>query len=89
MYFSFHFPAAQKLNRFLESQAQQSVAYLEVGQSAGNFPPGYDHDRNSIFLGKGEATFAIAKRALADWQMFPKQWTSIYPHKPTFGRERT
>ncbi len=81
MYCNLLFPSPEKLNRFLSKQAQQSLPYREVGQSASTFPPGYDHDRNAILLGKGEATFEIAKRALADWQMFPKQWTSIYPHK--------
>ncbi len=81
MAFYFHYPKPNLLQRFLQSQATQPLAYREAGQSKAEFPKGYNHDRNEIFLGEGKRTFILAKRALADWQMFPKHWTNIYPQK--------
>lgn len=54
-------------------------SYPEVGQSQHDFPIGYDHDRNQVYLGEGQVTFEKAKTALSQWQMFPSDWTKIYP----------
>lgn len=56
-------------------------SYPEVGQSQQDFPLGYDHDRNQVYLGVGDATFEKAKMALSEWQMFPSTWTKVYPAK--------
>lgn len=54
-------------------------SYPEVGQSQQDFPAGYDHDRNKVYLGEGELAFEKAKAALSQWLMFPSQWIKIYP----------
>ena len=54
-------------------------SYPEVGQSAREFPAGYDHDRNAVKLGEGKELFEAAKVALLSWKMFPAPWTTVFP----------
>lgn len=52
--------------------------YPEVGATRGDFPVGYDHDRNEVCLGSGEEVFRKAAAAIRAWKVFPA-WTRIVP----------
>ncbi|GJM34852.1 MAG: hypothetical protein DHS20C18_38530 [Saprospiraceae bacterium] len=75
------YPGQTQIDQFLQEQAHFPIAYSEVGQSADDFPPNYDHDSNEILLGEGPLVFSAAKAALRKWDMFPYPWTRIYPQK--------
>jgi uncharacterized protein (UPF0548 family) len=73
-------PTAAELATFLTQQALLEHSYREIGQSGEpEFPTGYDHDRNQVYLGQGEATFSRGCAALQRWAMFPGPWTRIEP----------
>lgn len=76
---SFNFPDASKLAQHWQKQQAQVFAYPEVGSSAGDPPPGYDHDHEATLLGFGDGVFRAAAQALREWAMFPPTWTQIYP----------
>lgn len=63
--------------------AQRSLAwsYDGVGLTRDDepAPAGYDHDRNRVELGRGEAVFAKAREAIRQWQMFPPPLAVIEP----------
>ena len=72
-------PAACDLAEFLRRQSRDSFSYPEVGATAGIFPAGYDHDRERVLLGSGEATWVAACEGLRQWRQFPAAWTEIFP----------
>jgi uncharacterized protein (UPF0548 family) len=72
-------PAANDLAAFLQRQQGKPFSYPEVGATAGQFPAGYDHDRQRVLLGSGEQVFAAAEGALRQWRQFPAPWTVIEP----------
>jgi len=60
-------PGAEALDRILQQQSAESVTYPEVGATRGSPPPGYRHDRRTVALGRGEATFVRAAEGLRQW----------------------
>ncbi len=86
---SFFFPTPQKLDPFLDRQEGRDYSYTEVGQTRQREPKQYDNDHHSIILGKGEAVWEKAKRALENWQQFPAHWTKIYPNTAPLRRGTT
>jgi uncharacterized protein (UPF0548 family) len=72
-------PTDEALETLAQQQAQLLPTYPEVGSTRGEFPLGYEHDRNEIKLGSGEAVFAKAVAGLRAWKMFPAGWTEIFP----------
>lgn len=78
MFFSFSKPHSKRLDHFLDSCRQLSFSYRETGASSGQFPVGFNHDRNTVRLGEGEDVFVKAKTALFQWAMFPPGWTTVY-----------
>lgn len=73
-------PKPEDIAVFRAAQAALPHSYPEVGQTrATTFPPGYEHDRNRVRLGAGEATFVRGCEALRRWAMFPGPWTRIEP----------
>ena len=72
-------PAACDLAEFLRRQSRDSFSYPEVGATAGEFPSGYDHDRERVLLGGGDAVWVAACEALRQWRQFPAAWTEIFP----------
>ena len=45
------------------------LTYPEVGATAGDLPPGYDHIRRSAVLGEGDDVFRRACDALMTWEL--------------------
>lgn len=74
-----YFPPPPLLAKWHHDFSKAEHTYEEIGQSRGEFPAGYDHDYNEIYLGEGEACFERAKAAVQKWYMFPETWTRIYP----------
>ncbi len=73
-------PDSTVITNFLSKQASINFSYPGAGLTRqGQAPAGYDHDINSIELGHGEATWAAAKAAIRQWQMFPGGWAYIQP----------
>ena len=50
----------------------------------GNYPQGFNVDRNIQPLGKGEAVFDRAQAALRSWSMYPA-WAEVYPGDTPLG----
>lgn len=75
-----HMPNSTEITGFLQRQEAATLSYPEVGQSSDlHFPPGYDHDSNRVYLGRGQADFERAKSLLQSWRMFPDDWTRVVP----------
>lgn len=74
-----YFPPPTLLQKWYQDFCKAEHTYEEVGQSRGEFPTGYDHDYNEIYLGEGEACLKKAKVAVQAWCMFPRTWTRIHP----------
>ncbi len=72
-------PTPQILEAYLDHSQHRPLSYTERGHSQQNFTAGYDNDHYKIALGRGEAVWEAAKRALRHWQQFPAGWTGIYP----------
>lgn len=72
---SFRRPTPAQLTAFLEKSGGLPFSYSQTGASAGEFPDGFDHDVNAVYLGEGEDLFRRAKDALFNWVMFPPGWT--------------
>ena len=72
-------PSASCLDKLAAEQSTLLPSYPEVGATRGEFPAGYDHDRNFKVLGSGEQDFLKAVDALRRWVMFPSAWTTIHP----------
>jgi uncharacterized protein (UPF0548 family) len=76
----FRRPADTVIAAFIEGQRPLPLTYESVGATRGDdWPAGYNHDRNRITLGHGEAVFERAVAALRAWRMFPAPWTEIVP----------
>ena len=60
-------PAPHELLALLDSQAGAELTYREVGASQGPLPDGYQHDRTSVVLGRGDEAFAAGTAALRRW----------------------
>ena len=75
---NFRPPTDESLAAFRAEQAAMPLSYPESGATQGDFPAGYDHDRNEVCLGSGEEVFRRAALAIHEWKMFPA-WTRIFP----------
>ncbi len=75
---SFFAPGIAKIQAFITIQTPLSFSYPGVGFTRqATAPPGYDHDFNSITLGKGEVAWEAAKEGIRQWRMFPAGWSNI------------
>jgi uncharacterized protein (UPF0548 family) len=72
-------PSEATLQAFVEEQKNLDFSYKEVGATKSVLPSGYDHDKSSCVLGKGEAVFLTAEKILRNWKMWPEEWAKIYP----------
>jgi uncharacterized protein (UPF0548 family) len=43
-------------------------------------PNGFLRDHNRRKIGSGAEAFALAKRAIQSWRMFPRGWLEVCPH---------
>jgi uncharacterized protein (UPF0548 family) len=85
---SFQQPTGHTIDAFLSQQKPLAPSYPEVGATRGDFPVGYNHDRNFCELGRGKAAFEAARQAISSWKMFPASWTRILPsHPPNEGND--
>ena len=77
-------PPASEVAAFVAEQQAGKFSYADVGRTRHDdaHPAGYDIDRNRVLLGRGEADFATARRALEHWRMFPAPWTRIMTAGP-------
>lgn len=73
------YPSAARLEEYLHRQASESLSYSEHGGTRYGFLSAYDNDEYAVRLGRGEAVWKKAKRALRNWKQFPEGWTRIYP----------
>lgn len=77
-------PSAASLDAFIKQQNSLPFSYPMVGETCKALAPvGFDHDYNTIDLGRGDTVWQAACTALRAWCMFPKPWTNITPaHAP-------
>lgn len=77
-------PPVAEVAAFIEEQRAGKLSYGEVGRTRHDDarPAGYTIDRNRVLIGRGEADFAAARRALENWVMFPAPWTRITSAEP-------
>jgi uncharacterized protein (UPF0548 family) len=72
-------PSQQDILRFISLQKDSPFSYSEVGASSRTPPKGYNLDRNSIQLGRGEARWKRAVETIRGWKMFNLPWIQLYP----------
>lgn len=74
-------PDAQRVRAHREAQRSLELTYPSAGitRDDGPAPAGYDHDRNRIELGRGEAVFSLARDAIRQWRMFPPPLAVVEP----------
>jgi uncharacterized protein (UPF0548 family) len=75
--FLFQEPSEKQLYSFFEAQKEKSFSYDEIGASKHGAPSGYNVDHNRIKLGEGAESFALAVRAIQNWQMFNLGWVRV------------
>lgn len=73
-------PSLPAVRRHLDAQRGLPFTYPDVGATrVGHAPAGFDHDRNRVRLGAGEAVFIAACAALRGWRHFPAPLAQIEP----------
>jgi len=74
-------PDAARVQAHREAQRSLPFTYPGVGTTRedGAAPPGFDHDRNQVALGRGEAVYAAACEGIRAWAMFPPPLAAIEP----------
>ncbi|HAD13475.1 MAG TPA: DUF1990 domain-containing protein [Saprospirales bacterium] len=76
----FYPPNTHTLQAFLQKESTLPYSYIQVGQTRlVDKVSGFDNDYNVQVLGQGEAVWEAARQAIRAWQMFPEDWTRIYP----------
>jgi uncharacterized protein (UPF0548 family) len=76
--FQFSFPTTAQLDVLIAHQKEQPTTYNRLNLK------GFDHDDNCVYLGTGDDVWQAAKRAMAQWAMFPDGWARIYYQNPVF-----
>ena len=79
MKITFSSPIEKRLTKWLKARKTDELSYPfpEITKYENTFP-GYDHDKNQVYLGTGEAAYQAACKALSEWKMFPDSWTRLY-----------
>lgn len=75
--FVFRKPSEKQLRAYLDAQQEKAFSYAEVGASQHGAPTAYNVDHNRIKLGEGAETFALARQAIRNWEMFNLDWVSV------------
>lgn len=72
-------PSEKSLAAWLKKRKPDGLSYPfpEITKHENNFP-GYDRDKNQVYLGTGEEVYQTACKALSEWKMFPSSWTKTY-----------
>ncbi len=77
---SFILPNPGQSRAFLEGQQRLPFSYAQQHATEGEIPvAGFNNDRLRVAIGRGSADFERAKQAVHGWQMFPNDWTRIFP----------
>lgn len=75
----FNKPSNQQIVEFIASQARFDFTYSMVGKTKHEeSPSGFVVDHNRVCLGRGKATFELAKQALTEWQQFRFDWIELH-----------
>jgi uncharacterized protein (UPF0548 family) len=72
-------PRADELDALFDRLSETTHSYPEVGATRGEIPKGYNVDRYSAILGRGDAVFESAKKAIRDWVPFHLPWIRVFP----------
>ena len=70
-------PTDIKIQSFIDSIAESTFSYGNVGLSMNGSPTGYNIDHNRICIGNGENDFNTAKDAIRSWKMFDFPWVNL------------
>src|SRR5947199_4475140 len=73
-----HRPKSSEIENFLRQSRELPLSYRPVG-IAKNRSAGFRFDTASSVIGKGEAAFARAQRALKEWRQFELGWVELFP----------
>jgi len=74
-------PSNERISTFIESQSRLEFTYPSVGATRnGDHPSGFVVDHNRIYLGAGQATLDVARRALCQWHHYRFDWIDL--HRP-------
>jgi len=72
-------PGTNEIDALFERLSTTTYSYPEVGATRGEIPDGYNVDRYSVVLGKGDAVFDSAKKAIRNWVPFSLPWIHVFP----------
>jgi uncharacterized protein (UPF0548 family) len=81
-------PSDDQIRDYLARQASQSFSYGFVGCTRDQPQPrrGWNIDRHRMLLGNGQEVFRTARRAIENWQMFPREVATLcWPQPPREG----
>lgn len=70
-------PSGGQIKEFIQEQAALPLSYPDVEATRGPAPDGYAIDHSRIQLGRGEAVFQRARKALLRWRMFELSWVQL------------
>src|ERR1041384_189106 len=74
-----HRPTPSEIEKFLSQSHSLPLSYHPVGM-AKEGSGGFCFDPASALIGKGEATFTRARKALQQWSQFELGWVELFPH---------
>ena len=78
--FLLHRPSPRDVARFLDASAALRLSYAPVGL-ARTGALGFSMDEEVAAVGSGEAAFARATAALAEWRHFDLGWVELHPRQ--------
>ncbi len=70
-------PGDRRILSFLAAEGGRPSSYQPAGMTRKPPPLGWTVDHNRRRIGRGEADFAAACRALQSWAMFPAGWSRV------------
>ncbi len=76
---SVRLPDPERISELVRSVAKSPFSYAEVGATRGEIPAGYNVDRYSTVLGRGDAAFESAKVSIRTWVPFRLPWIRTFP----------
>ncbi len=76
---SFGLPDSDQVARLLRELSDAPYSYQEVGATRQSDPAGYNVDRSSARVGRGDRSFKTARKAMRDWVLFDLPWIRIFP----------
>jgi uncharacterized protein (UPF0548 family) len=76
--FLLHRPSPQAVARFLDTSRYLPLSYEPVGLARSG-ADGFRMDEEVAVVGAGDAAFALATTALAEWRHFDLGWVELHP----------